>query len=350
MTQIVGQTNSHGRMDGFSKFSRVKVLIVGDVMLDRYLNGEVTRISPEAPVPVVRLKNTNLIAGGAANVAANVAGLGATPFLIGVIGGDAEGNSFPGLLKSANVSADGLIKIENRQTTVKIRVTAHNQQIVRIDCETREPLGAADEEKVWLAAALRLAWADVVLISDYDKGVLSETLISRLIKQARRLDKFVVVDPKGKDYGKYKNATLITPNQYEVQEVCGLSDGGESSLTAAGASLRRRLGLEAVLITRGEQGMTLLKKDGSATHLTATARNVYDVTGAGDTVIAVMATALGAGQDFLTAAETANAAAGLAVEKVGTSIVKIEELKNRYEISSDSSDKISSDSSGDSSG
>lgn len=312
--------------DRFEKFSKVKVLVVGDVMLDKYLWGDVNRISPEAPVPVVNLKDTSYIAGGAANVAANIAGLRATPFLVGVIGDDAEGSLFPKVLAKSNVSADYLVKIPNRLTTLKTRIIAHNQQIARVDQETTKRLAENEEELVWDQIKNLLSDTDVIVISDYNKGLLSENFVKRLIMKGKAKNKIILIDPKGRNYSKYTGATIITPNKTEIAEVCQLNGFSETALQNAGLDLLSRLNLEALLITRGEEGMTLFEKEKSPRHLEAKARHVYDVTGAGDTVIASLSVALGAEEDFFKAAEIANTAAGLVVSEVGTSIIKYEAL------------------------
>ncbi|MGI8639525.1 MAG: D-glycero-beta-D-manno-heptose-7-phosphate kinase [Pyrinomonadaceae bacterium] len=309
-------------------FSKVKVLVVGDVMLDRFWWGNVSRISPEAPVPVVNLQNTSLAAGGAANVAANIAGLGAEPLLVGVIGGDEEAKLFPDVLNKSNVSANFLVKIPTRQTTIKTRVVAHSQQIVRIDRETKENLNQKEEQKVWEKVLSLLEKAEIVIISDYAKGVLTDNLLERLITTAKVEDKLVLVDPKGKNYSKYRGATLLTPNQREAAEACNLEETGEDFVEKSGNILLENLSVEALLITRGEKGMSLFQKNKEIAHLNSLARQVYDVTGAGDTVIASLAVALASGADFYEAANIANISAGLVVEQIGTTAISIKTLRN----------------------
>lgn len=313
-------------MDKFESFRGVKVLIVGDVMLDKYLWGDVNRISPEAPVPVVRLKNTSYIAGGAANVAANVAGLGANPYLVGVFGDDYEGTLFPEILAESSIPSDFLIKIQNRQTTIKTRIIAHNQQIVRVDQETTAPLSPEQEDLIWKQIEKLLVEIKVIVISDYNKGLLSKNLVARLIMQGKSMGKIILVDPKGRNYSKYTGATMITPNKFEVAELCSLNSTEKSVLEEAGYKLLTNLKLDALLITRGEEGMSLFEKGKPPVHLAALARHVYDVTGAGDTVIAALAVSLGVGESFSEAAEIANTAAGMVVSEVGTTSVKLEEL------------------------
>lgn len=314
-------------MRALENFSKVKVLIVGDVMLDRYWWGQVSRISPEAPVPVVNLENTSLSVGGAANVAANVAGLGAQAFLVGVVGDDDDARLFPNLLNESNVSADFLIKIPTRRTTVKTRVIAHSQQVVRVDQETKQSLSSKEEEKVWNAAKNLIKNTDAVIISDYAKGVLTKNLLKRLITTAKAENKFILVDPKGKDFSKYRGASVLTPNQKEAVEACGLEEASESAVEKSGIELLKKLSLEAVLITQGEKGMRLFQKNRETTHLNSLARKVYDVTGAGDTVIAGLAVASAAGMNFYEAAKLANIAAGLVVEQIGTTAISIEMLR-----------------------
>ncbi len=309
-------------------FADVKVLVVGDVMLDRYWWGRVGRISPEAPVPVVSLERTSLIAGGAANVAANVAGLGAKPFLFGITGKDEGAKLLPEVLQKSNISAFELFPIKDRKTTVKTRIVAHNQQVVRLDQETSTPLNSRETASLLKKIEAAFDLIDVVILSDYAKGFLTDELIRRLISQGKKNGKIVLIDPKGKDYSKYSGATILTPNQREAADACGLEDNCSNLVELTGEMLLERLGLKALLITQGEKGMTLLQKGKSSSYLPATARKVYDVTGAGDTAIATMAVALGSGMDFLQAAEIANTAAGLVVEKIGTTPITREMLES----------------------
>ncbi|HEY8560613.1 MAG TPA: D-glycero-beta-D-manno-heptose-7-phosphate kinase [Pyrinomonadaceae bacterium] len=303
------------------KFSNVKVLIVGDVMLDRYWWGSVTRISPEAPVPVVKLEKMSAAAGGAANVAANVVGLGARPFMFGLVGDDAEGRNLAEILKKNGISADHLLTSSDRQTSVKTRIVAHSQQVVRVDDETNAPISLDEAERVFQALENILEEADVVIVSDYAKGFLIENLLMRLITTCQSKGKKILIDPKGKDYGKYRGATLLTPNQKEATEACGFEDFEADLVEKAGKTLLERIAAESVLITQGEKGMSLFEKDGTIHRFEALARKVYDVTGAGDTVIATLAVAIGAGLNFYEAARIANIAAGLVVEQIGTTAI-----------------------------
>ncbi len=319
-------------------FSDAKVLVVGDVMLDRYFWGSVSRISPEAPVPIVKVEKTSLVLGGAANVAANIVGLGGKAILVGVTGDDAEADALSALLEKSGIGSEFLIRVKNRPTTIKTRIVAHNQHVVRLDHETNDDISEAIGNKIYRKIEnLGDDFSNVVL-SDYAKGMLTESLCSRLIKSANSKNKIILIDPKGKNYTKYKGATIITPNQREILEASGFEETAENLTEKAGNLLLEELLLEAILITQGEKGMTLLQKSGNDTdkktaYLEATARKVYDVTGAGDTVIAVMATALAVGATFRQAAEIANLAAGLVVEKVGTTAVTKEMITGHLQTS-----------------
>jgi rfaE bifunctional protein kinase chain/domain len=309
------------------KFSKVKVLIVGDVMLDRYWWGSVSRISPEAPVPVVKLEKTSVAAGGAANVAANVVGLGAETFLVGVVGNDSEAKVLAEILESSQIPANHLIALDNRQTSVKTRIIAHSQQVVRVDDENISQISQDEAEIVFERIEKIIEESDIVIISDYAKGLLAEKLLSRLITKCDSENKKILVDPKGKDYSKYSGAALLTPNQKEAADACGLEEGETYSVDKAGKILLDGISTEAVLITQGEKGMSLFQKDGKTHKFDALARKVYDVTGAGDTVIATLAVALGAGLNYFDAAKIANITAGLVVEQIGTTAITKEMLE-----------------------
>ena len=313
-------------MDILDSFANTKVLVIGDVMLDRYWWGSVSRISPEAPVPVVKMDNMTLAAGGAANVAANVAGFGAVPILIGLIGDDAEGNLFQNVLGESGVSAENLVRIQGRPTTVKTRIIAHSQQMARIDQETESNLSEEDEAKILKKILPLIEECQAVIISDYAKGLLSDALLRRVIDTSNDKKVDVFVDPKGKDYTKYRQASMLTPNRREAADACGLEENGQKMVEIAGTKLLSELGLKSVLITQGEDGMTLFRPGRDAFHLHTLARDVYDVTGAGDTVIASLGVAVGSGADLETAAKIANTAAGLVVEQIGTTAVSMSDL------------------------
>lgn len=314
-------------MYNLERFSKVKVLVVGDLMLDRYWWGTVSRISPEAPVPIVRLKNSTFAAGGAANVAANVAGLGAEAFLVGLVGTDEEAKQFSEVLLQANVSADYLIFSENRPTTVKTRIIAHSQQVLRIDQEENNELSEQESVNYLQIISELINKTDIIILSDYAKGFLTEIILSSLITLAKEKDKPVLVDPKGKNYRKYAGATLLTPNKKEAAEACNIDEDQKELVETAGNKLISELNLSSLLITQGEDGMTLLQVGQEPVNLTASARKIFDVTGAGDTVIATLGVALGAGNSLEKSAEIANIAAGLVVEQVGTTAIKFTELE-----------------------
>ncbi len=314
-------------MQSLEGFSKVKVLVVGDLMLDRYWWGTVSRISPEAPVPIVRLRKSTFAVGGAANVAANVAGLGAEAFLIGLVGTDEEAKRFAEVLLESNVSDKYLIYSDTRPTTVKTRVIAHSQQVLRLDQEENSELSDSESERCLHKILQVLDKADIIIISDYAKGLLTQKMLSSLITIANEKNKPILVDPKGKNYSKYAGATLLTPNKKEAAEACNLDENQSELVEIAGRKLITELNLTSLLITQGEDGMTLLRVGENPLHLKASAREIFDVTGAGDTVIATLAVAIGAGNSFEKSAEIANIAAGLVVEQVGTTAIKLTELE-----------------------
>lgn len=296
-----------------------RVMVVGDVMLDRYWYGDASRISPEAPVPVVLFRNELTRAGGAANVACNCAALGARTRLLSVLGSDEAGDRLAELVEQAGIQAS-LHRDKSIHTTVKLRVIGRQQQLLRIDFETspsREVLASklADFKR-------ELPRCDVVILSDYGKGGLAH--IAQMIRLGRASGKKVLVDPKGDDYARYKGAHLLTPNLAELREVVG-SWKSEADLERRAQKLRKQLGLEALLLTRGAEGMTLYR-DARTVHVKAEKREVYDVSGAGDTVIATLATMLAAGVALEPAVRIANRAGGIKVTKLGTAVVTRKEL------------------------
>lgn len=306
--------------ESLPNFDKAKVLVVGDVMLDRYWFGEVTRISPEAPVPVLKVERVDERPGGAANVARNIASLGAHCTLLSVVGADEAGDCLERLLtQHGNVTA--LLYRDNTiSTTIKLRAVARQQQLLRIDFETQpshEVLNAklADFRK-------KLADADVVILSDYGKGGLAH--IAEMIKLTRAAGKPVLIDPKGDDYTRYSGATVLTPNRSEFREVAG-NWKNEAELNAKAESLRKELKLDALLVTRSEEGMSLYRANEVLNEPTQT-REVFDVSGAGDTVIATMAVMLASGAGWPEAVRIANRAAGIVVGKLGTAMVSRDEI------------------------
>ncbi|EHK65010.1 D-glycero-beta-D-manno-heptose-7-phosphate kinase [Achromobacter arsenitoxydans] len=299
--------------------SRSRVLVVGDVMLDRYWFGEVERISPEAPVPVVRVARREDRLGGAANVARNVAALGGHVTLVGVLGEDEAGDSVRRLAAEAGIQGE-LIADDTLHTTLKMRVLGRQQQLLRVDFEQHPSQVSLDG--VDAALARHLANHDIVVLSDYAKGVL--TRVESLIALARGAGIPVLVDPKGDNYSRYRGATLVTPNRSEMQEAVGRWNS-EAELTDRAQRLRADLDLEALLVTRSEQGMTLFT-DAGRDHTDAQAHEVFDVSGAGDTVLATLAVGRAIGLPWAEAMGWANKAGGIAVGKLGTSVVTAAEL------------------------
>jgi rfaE bifunctional protein kinase chain/domain len=302
-----------------------RILVVGDCMVDRYWNGGVTRISPEAPVPVVQMTEQSDRLGGAANVALNAWALGAKVSLMGVLGVDEAGQSFLEMLGAQGI-ADHLVRDEQGRTIVKLRVVSHRQQLLRIDFEKRTAAATAARLAQRFEAVVQES--DCVVFSDYDKGALSH--VGDMIRAARALDKIVVVDPKGTDYGRYAGADVITPNQTELALVTG-PWRDEHDLADKAFALRAALGIRSLLLTRSEKGMSLFtERDGLAQRVdfAAEAREVFDVTGAGDTVIATLAVMLAERRPLVEAADLANRAAGLVVRKFGTSFVTRAELES----------------------
>jgi len=316
----LNQPQTSGRFRELApRIAAARILVVGDVMLDRYWFGEVDRISPEAPVPVVKIARQEARPGGAANVARNAAALGARVTLLSVVGTDEPGQTLERLIADERVRPV-LQRDPKLPTTVKLRVIGRRQQLLRIDFET-PPSREVLAEKLAEFEAL-LPNCDLVVLSDYGKGGL--THIARMIELARGRQIPVLVDPKGEDYGRYRGATMITPNRSEFKQVAG-SWRSEEELAEKAQALRRQLALQALLITRSEEGMSLYR-EGEALHLATEAREVFDVSGAGDTVIATLSVMLAAGAGLAEAARFANLAAGIVVGKLGTATVQAAEL------------------------
>jgi D-beta-D-heptose 7-phosphate kinase/D-beta-D-heptose 1-phosphate adenosyltransferase len=305
---------------------QVRVLVVGDLMVDRYQWGEAERISPEAPVPVVRIRREETRLGGAANVVHNLVALGCRVGVCGVVGDDAPGRELVRDLAALGAHAEGVLRDAARPTTVKVRVMAHNQQLLRCDWESAEALDPAVQARAgdWLDGAL--ADYDGVILSDYGKGLLTPALAQRVIGACRAAGKPVVVDPKGRDYARYRGATCLTPNELEASTVTGLTIRDEDGALAAARRLREDLETDALCITRGANGVLGLTAAGEHRFLPARAREVYDVTGAGDTFISLLGALLFAGRPFFECVELANLAAGIVVGKVGTATVTASEL------------------------
>lgn len=306
---------------------RSRVVVIGDVMLDRYWWGKASRLSPEAPVPVVALERVSNRPGGAANVAANIAALGAETKLVGVVGPDEGAASLRVCLKDHQILDRMLQGSSERRTTTKTRVLVHSQQIARVDEETDSPLTAAEEQDLLRQIPELVTEADVVVLSDYAKGCLTNGLIAAVIDETRRQGKMAIVDPKSRDLAKYRRASLLTPNLAEALNAAGIEKGGEEMADQAAGQILSATAVDSLLITLGEHGMRLYRPNEPAVHFPSLARQVYDVTGAGDTVVALLAAALGAKAGLHSAITLANIGAGLAVEKVGTSVIGLDELR-----------------------
>jgi len=302
-------------------FSSANVLVVGDVMLDRYWHGPTSRISPEAPVPVVQVRESEERPGGAGNVALNVSALGGQATLVGLVGDDEAGERLGKLMTTMGVHCR-LVAQEGKPTITKLRVISRHQQLIRVDFE--DSFFGCDDTSVIDAFDLSLAESGAIIVSDYGKGTLQNT--QQLIAKARSAGKHVLVDPKGSDFSRYRGATLITPNLSEFEAVVGPC-ADEAEIVTKGLKLIEEIELEALLVTRGEQGMTLIRSDDEPLHLPTHAREVFDVTGAGDTVISLLAAALAAGQSLEQATALSNLAAGIVVGKLGTATVSVPELQ-----------------------
>lgn len=308
-----------------------KVLVLGDVMLDEFVWGDVTRISPEGPVPVVDVRRESVHLGGAANVLANLIALGAHGRVVGVVGNDYAGERIREELRQLNSGGDiGLIVDESRCSTTKTRIVAHSQLVVRADRESRGPVSSQLEEQIIDHLKEGLAEADAFVVSDYDKGVVTPTILRAVLPFAyERVP--VLIDPKLRNFNSYRPASLVTPNHHEALRMSDTEDHSDDGSHDAARIIQQKLGCDAVLITRGDRGMMLLEANRAPVYVKTAAREVYDVTGAGDTVIAALAGALASGATMLEAAAFANHAAGIVVGKVGTATATADELLSALE-------------------
>ncbi len=307
----------------FNNFKKTRILVIGDLILDRFIWGNVSRISPEAPVPVVEVTDDSFMLGGAANVANNVVALKGEVTVAGVVGKDRAGEVLRRLLDERDI--ESALFEDSRPTTIKTRVVAHNQQVVRFDREDKSRISGRTLWGLMKFIKSAVSEHDAVIVSDYRKGVVSRELIKGILDAARKEDRLVAVDPKVGHFHFYKGVSLITPNLLEASQGSGVEIRDEKSLVRAGEALMRRLSCGAVLITRGEEGMSLFEK-GKITHIPTVARHVYDVTGAGDTVIAAFTLACASGASMLESSVIANHAAGIVVGEVGTAVVTQEKL------------------------
>ncbi len=312
-----------------SRFSQAKVMVVGDLILDEFIWGKVNRISPEAPVPVVWVDSENFMPGGASNVASNIRSLGGDVTLIGVVGDDARGEILRSLLRTKGVNCDGVFADPARPTTQKTRVIAHHQQVVRIDREKVFPLQEATLEKILDFIEEKIKKMDAVIIEDYGKGVIVPELVRKIVQLAKRSGKVITVDPKEDHFSYYRGVTTITPNHHEAGSAAGFQIKDDASLLRAGERLLDRVKCETVLITLGENGMSLFQKGKPMHKIPTVAQEVFDVSGAGDTVISVYTLARACKASALDAALISNIAAGIVVGKVGVAVTNPEELLER---------------------
>lgn len=318
-------------MQSFHKFKGLKILVAGDLMLDRYWWGTVSRISPEAPVPVVRIDKRSEVPGGAANVAKNVVGLGATPILLGAVGDDEDGISLRTSLGNKHMDTSNVISVKGWQTIVKTRIVAHGQHVVRVDQESVTALPESVEKELLKRIEHLVHASDIVLISDYAKGFLSHRVLRALIDSALKFSKSVIVDPKGLDFSKYKGASVITPNKREAADACGLDPTAPNSVELAGARIIDDISIPNVLITRSEEGMSLFTNGNKHLDFPAETVETYDVTGAGDTVLACLGVGIASGLSISEAAKLANTAAGIVIGQVGTSSISSNDLAKQLD-------------------
>lgn len=309
------------------RFKEARILVIGDIMLDRFVWGQVSRISPEAPVPVVNVTRESFRPGGAGNVVSNIVSLGGKVFLSGVVGTDLGGQKMVKEIESMGINVGGVIFDKMRPTTMKTRIIAHQQQVVRFDKEVRHEISDDTFKSIrkFLDAIHRNV--DAVIVSDYGKGVINRKLINELLKLAQKRKIPISIDPKVNSHIIYKGVTCITPNNHEAGRMFNREIIDDKSLMAVGKGLMKRLGTKYILVTRGEKGMTLFQKSGRVIHIPTSAKEIYDVTGAGDTVISVLTLALAVGAPILDAAYLSNYAAGIVVGKVGTATINIDELR-----------------------
>ncbi len=310
-----------------SKFKNSKILVLGDIMLDEFIWGNVSRISPEAPVPVVWVKSESFMPGGASNVANNLHALGGKACLCGVIGPDTRGKLLTEELSKKDIDIEGIVIDSSRATTIKTRVIAHSQQVVRIDKETMSPIEDNIISEVLTYIKEKILEIDAIIIEDYGKGMIVPRLLKEVVSLCKKHKKIIAVDPKEEHLDYYKGVTVITPNNNEASRASGINIKDDATLKNAGNKLIKMFDSEAVLITLGENGMCLFQKKKEPMHIPTVAREVYDVCGAGDTVISTFAIALTCGATMEEAAYISNYAAGIVVGKVGVAVVTSEELK-----------------------
>jgi D-beta-D-heptose 7-phosphate kinase/D-beta-D-heptose 1-phosphate adenosyltransferase len=310
-----------------NQFSKSKVLVIGDIIMDEYIWGDVSRISPEAPVPVVEVQQETKMLGGAANVVHNIRSLGGQSTLCGVVGNDSIGRNIIRLIKKIGSDPKGIVIESDRPSSIKTRIVAHNQQVVRFDRESRKELDIESNQKLLDYVQRSTGSINAIVVADYGKGVISSRLMKKLRKILKSSHILLAVDPKENNFQHYQEVDIITPNHHEAGAFCGYKIIDEKSLIKAGTQMLDTLHCRSVLITQGKDGMTLFQADGEISHIPTVAQKVFDVTGAGDTVIGTLCLALASGMDMKSAAVVSNFAAGIVVGEVGTSTVTIGQLK-----------------------
>jgi rfaE bifunctional protein kinase chain/domain len=309
-----------------NNFGGKKIAVVGDMMLDCYFWGDVKRVSPEAPVPVVEVENEFFRFGGAANVALNILKLGGIPFPIGTIGKDNDGKIFTSLLHEANMVSEGVFEDDSRPTTAKTRVIAGKQHVVRIDKESKQNISDNTEKKLFDYLSLKISDLDGIILQDYNKGVLTQTFIENIIKLANNKSILITADPKFNNFFEYKNVTVFKPNRKEAEDILGMKLQNSEDIVKAGRTILERLNAQYVLLTLGAEGVVVLEKNKPEKRMPTKARKIADVSGAGDTVIATLTMALAAGANITEASYLANYAAGIVCEEVGIAPIEIEKL------------------------
>ena len=319
--------DSKALSEGIDRFTSCRITVVGDVIMDEFLWGRVDRISPEAPVPVVEVERQSHMLGGAGNVVNNIIALGGQALLCGVVGNDSMGKKLTRIVGKLHNVTHGLVVENRRPTTMKTRVVAHSQQVVRVDREERKPVDEKSIGRILATLKKEINESDAIVVADYGKGVVTRRLMDGIRSLSQDNQFILAVDPTVRNLALYKDVTLITPNNYEAQQMSGVHIEDDQSLRRAGAHLLEELGCQMVLITQGDKGMTLFEGNGQTTQIPTVARKVFDVSGAGDTVIATFTLALAAGLRARQAAVLANLAAGIVVGEVGTATVPAAKLK-----------------------
>jgi rfaE bifunctional protein kinase chain/domain len=322
---VVGYANEVSKY--MDKFPEARILVVGDIIMDEYIWGDVSRISPEAPVPVVDVQDQTKMLGGAANVLNNIISLGGRAILCGVIGNDPTGREILERLKTTGSATRGIVVEPKRPTSIKTRIIAHNQQVVRFDRESRKGIEAESRDKLLRIVEEHRGEIDAVLVADYGKGVVSEALMKSLRGLLTDMSIPLAVDPKTGNFECYRGVDVITPNHYEAGAFSRIEIMDEDTLIRAGRQMLEELDCDTVLVTQGKDGMTLFERNGEISHISTVAKKVFDVTGAGDTVISTFCLGLASGMDMKSAAVISNFAAGIVVGEVGTTTVKVDELR-----------------------